>query len=122
VEPSKIRPVVNQILVNPYSDKSAGPLSQFLNPSAFALPALGTLGNMSPFNIEGPGFWGLDMSLARVFRVKETQRLEFRAEAYNITNSFRPGNPNTALNNNTFGQIRTAQDPRIMQFALKYVF
>ena len=94
-------------------------MSQFLNPAAFALPALGTLGNMSPFNIEGPGYWGLDMSLARAFRVKESQRLEFRVEAYNLTNSFRPGNPNTALNNNTFGQIRTAQDPRIMQFALK---
>ena len=112
----------SQILVDPYLDKSAGPMSQFLNPQAFALPALGTLGNMSPFNIQGPGYWGLDLSLSRVFRVTEEQRLEFRAEAYNLTNSFRPGNPNTALNNNTFGQIRTAQDPRIMQFALKYVF
>ena len=54
--------------------------------------------------------------------VGETQRMEFRADAYNLTNSFRPGNLNAALNNNTFGQIRTSQDPRIMQFALKYVF
>jgi hypothetical protein len=54
--------------------------------------------------------------------VGEAQRLEFRAEAFNLTNSFRPQNPNTALNNNTFGQIRTARDSRILQFALKFVF
>ena len=55
--------------------------------------------------------------------------MEVRAEAYNVTNSFRPLIPLTgaslnglSLNSNTFGQIRNAQDPRIMQFALKYVF
>ena len=80
---------------------------------------------MSPFNIQGPSFWGLDMSLLRVFQVTEGKRIEFRAEAYNLTNSFRAGDLPSAfstLNSSTFGQIRTAQDPRIMQFALKYVF
>ena len=43
-------------------------------------------------------------------------------EAFNVTNSFRRGNPATALNSNIFGQINTVLDPRIMQFALKYVF
>ncbi len=54
--------------------------------------------------------------------VEITQTLEFRAEAYNLTNSFRPGNPNVTLSNSLFGQIRTSDDPRILQFALKYVF
>ena len=53
---------------------------------------------------------------------REIQRLEFRAEAYNLTNSFRPGNPSTILNESTFGQIRSSDTPRIMQFALKYAF
>ena len=64
--------------------------------------------------------------------------MEFRAEAYNILNSFRPGCPsgttgavggscpvggvNAVFTSNVFGQIRNSLDPRIMQFALKYVF
>jgi hypothetical protein len=68
------------------------------------------------------GTWDFDLALSRIFEIREQQRLEFRAEAYNVTNSFRPGAPNTTLSNNTFGQIRTALAPRIMQFALKYVF
>jgi hypothetical protein len=70
----------------------------------------------------GPPSWSFDVALSRAFRFKESQRVEFRAEAFNLTNSFRPGNPNTTANNALFGQIRTSDAPRIMQFALKYVF
>jgi hypothetical protein len=120
---------VNQILPNPYLDKSARPSTQFLNPAAFAQPALGTLGNSGRGSIRGPGTWTFDISLARAFRLGENQRLEVRAEAYNVTNSFRPMFTTTgasllglSLATNTFGQVRGAFDPRIMQFALKYVF
>jgi hypothetical protein len=54
--------------------------------------------------------------------VEETKRMKPTAEAFNVLNSFRPGDPSTTLNSNAFGQIRTALDPRIMQFALKYAF
>jgi hypothetical protein len=108
-----------QILENPYGDKS---LTNYLNPSAFTLPALGSLGNMGPRNIAGPGTWQFDLALSRSFPLHERQRLEARAEAYNLTNSLRPDNPATALNSATFGQITSSKDPRILQFALKYVF
>ena len=61
--------------------------------------------------------------------------MEFRAEAYNVTNSFRPGcaqGVGTAcptggvetsnLTSNVFGVLRNSMEPRILQFALKYVF
>ena len=112
----------NQILGDPYLDKSAGPMAQFLNPAAFAIPSLGTLGNLGRYNIRGVGEWTFDAALSRIFQFRENQRLEFRVEAYNVLNRFRPGNPNAAFNSSTFGIIRTAQDPRIMQFAVKYVF
>ena len=72
--------------------------------------------------VVGPMTWQFDTSLSRTFAFNEGQRIEVRAEAFNVTNSFRKNNPSTTLNNNTFGQITSALDPRIMQFALKYVF
>ena len=59
--------------------------------------------------------------------LNEGQRVEFRAEAYNVLNSFIPADQAGqagfyTFGTSTFGQIRTAKDPRILQFALKYVF
>jgi hypothetical protein len=62
------------------------------------------------------------MALSRIFRVQEGMSFEARVEAFNATNSFRAGPVVTARNNQTFGRILTAQDPRIMQLALKFVF
>jgi hypothetical protein len=125
----------NQILADPYKDRSGRPYTQWVNPAAFAAPALGTYGDVGWNSLVGPATWQFDMALSRAFNIREAQRFEIRAEAFNVTNSFIPagvsgtvtagaitiGN-SLALNNNTFGQIRTAQPPRIMQFALKYVW
>jgi len=58
----------------------------------------------------------------RSFRFKEAQRVEFRAEAFNVTNSFRMESLDSNSTSSTFGQVISARDPRIMQFALKYFF
>jgi hypothetical protein len=108
-----------QMLANTYGNKS---LSNFLNPGAFTLPAPGSLGNMGRNTLFGPGMWGLDTALSRVFNVHEAQTVEARVEAFNLTNSLHALNPTTVLNNGTFGQINTAADPRILQFSLKYIF
>jgi Carboxypeptidase regulatory-like domain len=110
---------VDQLMLNPYGDKS---VVRYLNPAAFAMSALGTIGNLGNGSILGPGNWQFDVALSRTFQVGESRRLEFRAEAFNITNSFRMNDPGTNFNSNVFGQVTSAQDPRIMQFALKYVF
>jgi hypothetical protein len=110
----------NQILASPYGDRSS--LTHYLNLSAFAQPDMGTLGNLRPRNIARPGTWGLDMALSRVFPVREKQNVEFRAEAFNVTNSLIRANPTLSLNSNTFGQITSAGPARVMQFALKYAF
>ena len=120
----------NQILGDPFVDNKydrtgANGFLSYLDRSAFAAPAPGTLGNMGRNNILGPSYWGLDIALSRTFQVRESQRLELRGEAFNLTNSLRKGDPNLTLNNQNFGLVSTAatnSDPRILQFALKYVF
>ena len=120
----------DQVLPSPLC-AHPGP-SCWINPAAFAQPALGTLGNLGKFNIPSPGFWQLDAALSRVFRIRERQSVELRSEAFNLTNSFHAGISSgvntsltgitTTLNSSTFGQMLSAVDPRIMQFALKFVF
>jgi hypothetical protein len=114
----------NQVLEDPYGDRDS--LTNYFNAAAFAQPALGTFGNFGRNSVFAPGTWQLDAALSRVFRIKETQRLEFRAEAFNVTNSLikvmEPASASVNLNANTFGVINASRDARIMQFALKYVF
>lgn len=70
----------------------------------------------------GPGFWNLDSGLSRFFPVREGQRLEVRAEAFNLLNHANLDNPQASLTDKFPGQITGASGPRIMQFALKYEF
>jgi hypothetical protein len=97
-------------------------LKKRLDRAAFAPPELGKPGNMDRSKVQGPGTWQFDAAISRIFPFRESQRLEFRAEAYNLTNSFRPQNSAVGITGNTFAQIRESREPRIMQFALKYVF
>ena len=121
----------NQILPDPLC-ANPGP-NCWINPAAFALPPLGTLGNMGKYNVPGPGFWQLDAELSRIFPLRERFSLELRGEAFNLTNSFHAGVSSglttgllglnsTFTGTGNFGQITSALDPRIMQVAAKLVF
>jgi hypothetical protein len=111
------------------------PCRSWLNPAAFAMPAVGAFGNLGRSNVPGPGFFQLDMALSRIFPIglREGMSLEVRGEAFNLTNGFRAGGTplggasqpalaSTSITNQQFGQIRNAQDPRVLQLAMKLVF
>lgn len=78
--------------------------------------------------------WDVDLAVSRQFHITESQTLEFRADAFNITNSFVSLPPITAMpgtaqvpnfenfSNSQFGQNLAASPTRKMQFALKYTF
>jgi hypothetical protein len=119
----------NQILSNtaPVHQTAAcaniTPCVTWLNPAAFAQPALGTLGNMGAFNVLGPKFFQFDMAVVREFSIREGMNLQFRAEAFNVLNNVRFKNPAVTLSNpSTFGNITSAEDPRILQLAMKFTF
>ena len=73
---------------------------QLLNPAAFSEPAASTLGNSGRNAFFGPGFYSLDVSVARSFALPwlgESGRFRIRADAYNILNHANLGNPNNLL-------------------------
>ena len=102
--------------------------SSWLNRAAFANAATGSYGSLGSWNIRGPGAVNIDVSLSRIFRIRETQQLEFRGEGFNLPNLVNLYNPVTTLNAANFGvpappaARNPRQDPRILQFALKYIF
>ena len=99
-----------------------GPGLQLLNPAAFQQNAVGTLGNIGHDAFRGLAQINFDTSLSRTFTLREALKLEARAEGFNIINHTNFGNPTTAFNSGTFGRILSANDPRILQFALKVHF
>lgn len=75
---------------------------QLLNPAAFAEAAPSTLGNLGRNAFSGPGFYSVDVSLARAFALPwlgEGGRLKVRADAYNFLNHANLGNPDALFTN-----------------------
>jgi Carboxypeptidase regulatory-like domain len=85
-------------------------------------------GNATRFNPKLRQFPNLNenLSLTRVFPVKESVRFEFRAEAFNLLNRVRFGTGSTSLQNQNFGRLTSSADllntPRQLQLALKLYF
>ena len=109
----------NMVLDDPYGEKT---LTNYLNPAAFTIPAVGTYGAQTRGSFSGPGSKTVDLSLVRSFRFMQTHRIEARLEAFNAFNWVNWNNPNTNRNSNQFGQITGSGTSRVMQFAMKYSF
>jgi hypothetical protein len=62
------------------------------------------------------------MSLFKEFHIRESNVLEFRAEAFNLFNHPNPQNPNTTIGNANMNKVTSAYDPRIMELALRFKF
>jgi len=62
------------------------------------------------------------MGLTRSFRIGGERQIQLRAEVFNLLNTVQLNNPVSSLNNSNFRFITSANDPRIVQLALKCVF
>jgi len=92
---------------------------------AYTQPGANTFGNLGRNSVRGPGYANYNVSLFRSFVVYEQARLEFRAEAYNLTNSAHFANPIANVSSANFGQsIATLPyDPeRRLQLAVRILF
>ena len=98
-------------------------VQEFFNKAAFALATTGTFGTVGRNSLRGPGFFDVDSSLFKNFQFTERWRLQFRAEAFNLQNRANFQNPNASVSAGvTFAKITAANDPRVLQFALKLFF
>ena len=68
-----------------------------------------------------PSVWNLDFSAFRNIRIG-LHRVELRAQASNLLNHPRWGNPNTNFNSPTFMQIFAVDTPRTVQLGLRFQF
>jgi hypothetical protein len=125
--------------------------SNYINAAAFQLQPLGTLGNATNPSVQGPRSRDLDMGLDKTFSLLEGFKLQFRAEAFNVSNTPNyslaggggPGGPpppgggaggsptsisafdsnGIGTNANSFGVISSvSSQPRIFQFALRLIY
>jgi hypothetical protein len=101
---------------------NTAPCVSFLDPTAFALPAIGQFGNLGKGAFYGPGLINLDAGLFKNFPVTERWRLQFRGEFFNTFNHTNFLNPVTTVSGAGFGNLLSANDPRIVQLALKVFF
>lgn len=73
--------------------------------------------------LRGPGRWNFDTTLSKSFALTERVKLEFRMEAYNLTNSIMWGNPNTSVTSSLFGRINSQVNRgRELQYAARIHF
>ena len=106
----------------------------FFNTCAFESNLVqGTYGNEPRNSVRGPGYQSWDITVGKLFPIKEQMRIEFRADFFNVWNHMNPlwgpigaagqvepvaievGTPQE-------GQYQAARDPRFIQFALKFYF
>jgi hypothetical protein len=99
--------------------------------TAFRQPQGVVLGDTGRNAFRGPGQWRVDFSLFRGFNVGGNKKLEFRAEAFNLTNSIQYGDGTTGnpwgfssrdVNNPNFGRVFVASGERNIRLGLRFSF
>jgi hypothetical protein len=105
-----------------------GKQTQWFDPNAFVLPAVGTWGNLGRATFRGPNLVNMDLSLSKNIAVSEKTHLQFRTEFFNALNRTNLGTPNATVFsastiNPSAGLITaTATTSRQIQFGLKLIF
>jgi hypothetical protein len=97
--------------------------TEWINTNAFAIPPAYTFGDLGRNSLRSDWYGNLDCSMFRRFPMGDRLQLEFRAEAFNATNSVVFSAPGNVINAAGFGVVTsTANAPRQLQVALKLAF
>jgi len=115
-------------------DYTGGPLDlnrnlrngrSYFNTSQFSDNALGTPGTAKRRFFPGPGLDNYDMALLKTMGLTESKSLQFRLEGFNIFNHaqfFGPQSVDGNIGSPSFGQVVSANPPRLVQLGAKFIF
>ena len=104
---------------------------QYFNPQCYSFPTALELGNVDENSVIGPGLVSLNFAVARNFAVTERMHLQFRAEAFNLTNRVNFAQPAVSVFSGSGGRTGNAGEitntvssagGRQIQFGLKLIF
>jgi hypothetical protein len=85
-------------------------------------------GNCGINTVYGPGRINFDTSFGKSFTgiplpgSKEGGSLDFKAEMFNTFNHTQPRGLNNTVTDNSFGQVTSVHDPRVIQFSMRFRF
>ncbi|MBI3679449.1 MAG: TonB-dependent receptor [Acidobacteria bacterium] len=115
----------------PVLPKDQRTFTRVFDTSVFRLPAVGTVGNAGKTLLRGPGVNNWDAAIAKSFPIRESLRLQFRCEAYNVFNHTQFSAVSTAAQfnpatgqqtNGAFGSYTAARVPRTIQLVVRVIF
>ena len=115
---------------NPVLPKSERTFSRNFRTDVFALPARGTVGNAAKTFLRGPGRNNWDVAVFKDFPIRESMRLQYRLEMYNVFNHAQFNGMDTTARfdaqgnqvNTRLGEFTSALAPRVMQMGLRFQF
>jgi hypothetical protein len=117
-----VRP--NQVgdLVTPEGQRTT---NTYLNRNSIAIPTDPShpFGNIGRNDVRGYGLFQMDLGLHKDFRLwSESAKLQFRSEAFNLSNQTNFKTPASNISASSYGSITTTYPARQIQFALRLMF
>jgi hypothetical protein len=117
-------------------DVAPGPLNlnqnprngqSYFNTALFSQNTFGTPGTAKRRYFYGPGMNNFDMALLKNVKLTESKALQFRLEAFNVFNHAQFFGPlavdgNIGDQGSTFGNVISADPPRLVQLGFKFLF
>jgi hypothetical protein len=115
------------LLGDPMAPEGQRSIDNYFNKANVTIPVdsqhPNPFGSAGRNDVRGYAFYQTDMGLHKDFPLwRESRKLEFRAEFFNLFNRTNFTAPNSTASDSAFGTIRSTFPARMIQFALKMVF
>jgi hypothetical protein len=95
---------------------------EWFNTGAYSTPPEGTYGDARRNSIIGPPTRSFDMAITKMFPLKESRVLEFRAQATNVFNTPQYTTIDTTVNSPTFGRVTAVGGMRQITLTSRFRF